>query len=464
MNKIYGMSVQWHITERCTNRCRHCYMFDEKTYRGERDKEFDIKGLFTILDSISEFEEKWQAKVQNFAITGGDPLLHPDWIPLLKELKARNKIISMMGNPESLTDKNLSILKETGVTTFQMSLDGLEERHDYFRSPGSFKRTLLGIKKLQSLPIKTTVMFTLFPENKDQLIPLMNFAVRELGVDGFGFDMGVSCGNAASLEKGHQREEIKRIFSSYLLEKDRLKKEGYKTRITAKNNLFRLLKFEQGGFYPSNIPEVSVVSGCLIGWTSVPILSDGTVLACRRFPLKAGKMPEQSFEEIFLSSEVYRKFRRAHYYAGCGECGFYQQCRGCPAVTFGLTGDPFSENPLCFRDSIKRALPSNTVVSPPIDCSREEEYTLVAGHFGHMFYNKLNEFIHHQISRNTLFEILQEDRLKSLYLDNPDEYVKSRNIHLSDFQKLFIRHFLLFIRPDTDEYDLIYNRLFGAIF
>jgi radical SAM protein with 4Fe4S-binding SPASM domain len=464
MNRIHGMSVQWHITERCSNRCRHCYMFDEKTYCGEREKEFDIQGLLTILDSIAEFEEKWQARVKNFAITGGDPLLHPDWILLLKELKARNKIITIMGNPESLTEESLAVLKETGVMSFQMSLDGLEDRHDYFRSPGSFQRTLEGIKKLQSVPLRTSIMFTLFPENKDELIPLLNFAVKELGVDAFGFDVGVYSGNAASLERGHNREEIQRIFSSYLAEKERLKKEGYTTRITAKSNLFRLLRFEEGRFYPSNIPEVSVVSGCLIGWTSVPILSDGTVLACRRFPLKAGKMPEQSFEEIFLSSELYRKFRRAHYYAGCGECGFYQQCRGCPAVTYGLTGDPFGENPLCFRDSITRSLPSNTIVSPPIDCSREEEYNLVAGHFGHMFYNKLNEMINLETVRTTLFEMLQEDTLKSIYLENPDEYARSRDIHLSDFQKLFIRHFLLFIPPDSDEYNLIYRKLFSAMF
>jgi len=462
MNRIYGMSIQWHITERCENRCRHCYMFDEKTYGGQR--EFDIRGLLGILDSISEFEEKWQARVRDFAITGGDPLMHPDWIPFVRELKARGKMINMMGNPETLTDENLSILKETAVRSFQMSLDGLEEMHDCFRSPGSFKRTLEGIKKLQSAGIRSTIMFTLFPENRDQLMPLMNLAVRELGVDGFGFDLGVHSGNAASLEKGHRKEEIKSIFSSYLSEKDRLREEGYKTRIGTKNNLFKLLRYEQGRRYPSNVPEVSVVSGCLIGWTSVPILSDGTVLACRRFPLEAGKMPEQSFEEIFLDSEVYRKFRRASYYAGCDECGFYQHCRGCPAVTFGLTGDPFGENPLCFRDSIDNPPPPNSIASPLIDCSREEEYSLVAGHFGHMFYSSMNEFINDRKSGGTLFEILQDEKLKTLYLDDPDGYTESRGIELSGFQKLFIRHFLLYIHPDSDEYDLIYSRLFRTIF
>jgi radical SAM protein with 4Fe4S-binding SPASM domain len=462
MNKIYGMSVQWHITDRCTNRCRHCYMFDEKTCSNEIEKELDIKGMFSILDSISEFEEKWKATVQNFTITGGDPLMHPDWILLLKELKARNKNISIMGNPESLTDKNLSILEEMGVRSFQMSLDGLEERHDYFRSPGSFQRTLEGIKKLKSTPIKTSIMFTLFPENKDQLIPLLNFAVTELGVHSFAFDLGAYCGNASTLEKGHRKEDIKMIFSSYLSEKERLKKEGYSTRVYAKNNLFKLLKFEKGGFYPSNVQEVSVISGCLTGWTCVPVLSDGSVLACRRFPLKAGKMPEQSFEDIFLSSEIYKKFRRSAYFAGCGECGFYQHCRGCPAVVSSLTGDPFSHNPLCFRDSIKRELPSNKIISLPLDSTREEEYNLVAGHFLNMFYNKMNEFINHETARNTLLEILQEDKLKSLYLKDLEGYLKSKN--LSDFQKLFIKHFLHTIRPDTDEYDLIYNRLFRANF
>ena len=73
MNRIYNISIQWHITGKCGNRCRHCYMFDEKTYEDEIKNELELSGLLKILESISEFEKKWNCSVNSFAITGGDP-------------------------------------------------------------------------------------------------------------------------------------------------------------------------------------------------------------------------------------------------------------------------------------------------------------------------------------------------------------------------------------------------------
>jgi hypothetical protein len=52
-------------------------MYDEKTYEEERKNELSIKGLIKILDSIDEFEKKWNGRINSFFITGGDPLLHP---------------------------------------------------------------------------------------------------------------------------------------------------------------------------------------------------------------------------------------------------------------------------------------------------------------------------------------------------------------------------------------------------
>jgi radical SAM protein with 4Fe4S-binding SPASM domain len=115
------------------------------------------------------------------------------------------------------------------------------------------------------------------------------------------------------------------------------------------------------------------------------VLSDGTVLGCRRMPhLKVGKLPEQSFEDIYLGSEVLRKYRRREYYAGCGGCDFYQHCRGCPANVYSLTGDPFARNPHCFRDQVTRQTDEAARLppGPPLDASYEEELGWVASSYG----------------------------------------------------------------------------------
>ena len=83
-----------------------------------------------------------------------------------------------MGNPETITDENLTFLREAGISSFQMSLDGLKNMHDSFRGKGSFARTVKALEKLKEASIRSNIMFTLYPENKEHLIPLMNFVVK----------------------------------------------------------------------------------------------------------------------------------------------------------------------------------------------------------------------------------------------------------------------------------------------
>ena len=122
-----------------------------------------------------------------------------------------------------------------------------------------------------------------------------------------------------------------------------------------KCSFHQLNRFEAGEFYPYCAAELSNIGGCLIGWNGVAVLSNGVVLGCRRLPsVQVGKMPEQSFEEIFLGSPILRQYRRREFYEGCGECDFYMVCRGCPANVYSLTGNPLAKNPLCYRHLVDR--------------------------------------------------------------------------------------------------------------
>jgi MoaA/NifB/PqqE/SkfB family radical SAM enzyme len=150
-------------------------MYDSDFFEEERKNTLALDDMFQILDSINQFENKWGAHVSHFYITGGDPLLREDWKEFLGELKRQGKNISMMGNPETLNEANADFLAKMGLRRFQMSLDGLQPVHDFFRSAGSFDRTVEKISLLEKYNISSGIMFTLFPNNADQLIPLIRF-------------------------------------------------------------------------------------------------------------------------------------------------------------------------------------------------------------------------------------------------------------------------------------------------
>jgi radical SAM protein with 4Fe4S-binding SPASM domain len=423
-------------------------MFDESTYKEEKNKELSTNQIVEIINDIENFENKWGAKINNFFLTGGDPLLRDDWGFIFKELIKKDKNIYVMGNPETLTKDNLKKLSSLNIRGFQMSLDGLENTHDYYRNKGSFKRTIKAIDKLNQYNIKPSIMFTLTPDNKNELIPLMNFVAKETNALGFAFDILSSVGNAQGIEKKIDALELKELFTKYLDEKRKLYNEGYKTFFGEKSNFFKLIRFEQNDYYPSAPKELTAVSGCYIGLTCFTIISDGSVLACRRFPEKVGQMPENSFEDIFLGSKTLKKFRRPNFYEECGECDFFKVCRGCPAVTYGLTGNAFSQNPLCFRKNLSKEtiLELKPTKDIKLNTTYEEEFDLISNHFNNVFNEKYSDFMNNEKILMLIGKFIDDKDEKKKYMKNPDEYVVKYNLDLSDIQKTFINYY--FLRSD----------------
>ena len=80
MTKDY-FSMQWHITDKCDQRCKHCYIYagKDKEYSPEFDYETLKKIFLNYLDTCNRMN-----KNPNIAITGGDPLLHNDVWKLLE--------------------------------------------------------------------------------------------------------------------------------------------------------------------------------------------------------------------------------------------------------------------------------------------------------------------------------------------------------------------------------------------
>lgn len=459
-----GLNIQWHITNRCGNRCRHCYMFEPGKDQTESFLSLGADSFMKILNHLKDFEDKYCLSIDEIALTGGDPLLHDNWCAIVKELNKRAIDVSLMGNPETLTKENAEFLAEQGIESYQMSLDGLEQTHDRVRYMGSFNKTLEKLELLDDLEIHTNIMFTCFPENMDDLIPLMSFVAQNTPARSFSFDIGCLAGNAVDLES-FKAFQIRSLFSDYLKEKDRLDRAGYSVRFGEKPNLFMLNRFENGDFYPLNSSFIPHISGCPAGWSSITILPDGTVLPCRRMPIPIGKMPEQSFEEIFLDSELLRKLRRREYFDGCGQCEFSDWCRGCPAVVYGLTGDPFADNPLCFKDLLTR----------PISCSRNyrevhdirgdrtAEMELVRSSFSATLPDRISSALEKRVFRKTFLDLVNSKSQRKQFLISPECYILEAGSDIDEESLILLMYFFGFAEYNQKKPGELQKRLSSAI-
>lgn len=152
-------AFQWHITDECDQRCRHCYIFS-----GEGCSELKSMTWEQMQEVITNCEDFCRVyhKLTYFYITVGNPVLHPDFWKLMELLKLKKIPFTIMGKPFHLDDEVCRHLKDYGCEKYQMSLDGMRKTHDRFRKPGSFDQTIEKIRCLNRAGIKSVIMSTVF--------------------------------------------------------------------------------------------------------------------------------------------------------------------------------------------------------------------------------------------------------------------------------------------------------------
>ncbi len=334
-------ALQWHITDVCDQRCKHCYIFSEghpcliTTPFGE------LKAAYS---EIKLFCEKI-GRTPYIYLTGGDPILHPDFWKLLQLFKEDNTRFCIMGNPFHLTDEVCRHMKEMGCVKYQLSLDGLEQTHDIFRKEGSFKTTLEKIPVIKNSGMWCAVMTTVSKTNMKE-IPALIDLVANLGVDVYA--IGRYC--PTSREKAYD-PDIHIPPSEYrqFLEKCWQKYEQNKncgTTFQLKDHLWSLFLYEKGLY---KIPDCGeITDGCNCGRNHITILPNGDIYACRRMESKVGNIKEISLYDAWISENM-NAYRQYGNFIKCSKCELKNVCRGCPSVTYGYTGNMYDADPQCWK-------------------------------------------------------------------------------------------------------------------
>ncbi len=335
MKKYFSM--QLHITDTCDQRCEHCYIFG----RGEHElAELDMELLIKIVDDYSISCSKLEKKPY-LVITGGDPILHKDFWQFIEYVNSKEIPFGILGNPFHLNFEVVKKLEENGCLSYQMSLDGLENTHDYIRKPGSFKETLDALKYFEGTKVKTTIMSTVSKMNIKEIPELVEIVVKN-NVSNFTFAR--YCPSSDDLDMMVSPEEYKEFLTKMWGKYEEYK--DCKTRFAMKEHLWKLFLLEKGIFNPEKTNYI--VDGCHCGISHITTLADGKVYACRRSETEVGKIEEESFYDIFLGKkmEQYRKFEEFKY---CNKCELFSYCRGCPSVTKTVTGDFYEKDPQCWK-------------------------------------------------------------------------------------------------------------------
>ena len=129
----------------CNLKCKYCYI-ERNPYKNEED--------FIALDKIKQALMCIKGKKLNsIYLTGGEPLMHPDFNQILRMcLKVANTTV--MSNGIMINDKKARFLRKIDdesqfETIYRISLDSIDEiENDNLRGRGSFRKAVVAIMSL----------------------------------------------------------------------------------------------------------------------------------------------------------------------------------------------------------------------------------------------------------------------------------------------------------------------------
>ncbi|MCR5627295.1 MAG: radical SAM protein [Lachnospiraceae bacterium] len=158
---MYKNHVQWSITGRCNYNCRHCFM-SAPDYKGE-----DI----TLEECIHILDELDSCGIKTLSLTGGEPLVHPDFYEILDEINKRNmQLETLYTNAALVDDKLLDELEKRRMhPVFNISFDGIDW-HDWLRGEeGAEEKTIAAFKLLHKRGYGTSSSMCIHRHNIDGL-------------------------------------------------------------------------------------------------------------------------------------------------------------------------------------------------------------------------------------------------------------------------------------------------------
>lgn len=324
---------QWHITERCNWRCKHCYQSDKPA------DELAVEDLLRIAKMMGEAVEKW-GKTGSVSLTGGEPFLRADDLHRLMsffDMSDAFAYYDILTNGSLITESEAErMIDHPKLRRVQVSLEGATaQANDDIRGPGAFRKTIEAIRILHARGIEISVMTTITRKNKDQIGALLDVLDRE-GVSALALERFIPEGNGLSLSSEVlSREEIRTLYS-----------EVYDL---AQVSPIRLLLYRP--LFTLTAPDDPTVGAlCSAGNNALTIMPDGTVFPCRRLPIPIGNVLSDGLYKIWYGSELLWMLRDPGNLKGrCRDCELLTQCRGCRAMAYFVTGDYLNEDPQCWK-------------------------------------------------------------------------------------------------------------------
>jgi radical SAM protein with 4Fe4S-binding SPASM domain len=345
------------VTYRCNNACLFCYAgcgggngcgsTPRAVAAGREMSTAEIKRIIRVF--------KDDAQIPFFSFTGGEPLSRSDLEELIRFARRLGLEVNLITNGTLATPRRARRLRRAGLSTAQVSLEGLDARtHDALTArPGSFQRTLDGIRSLQAAGISVQTNTTVTAANAADA-PRMPSFLRSLGVTRFAMNLFIPSGGSgpdrdrespSSGDGDHGSPGADHAAALFV---------PYSRAGAVIETVRTAARREDMTFYwYSPIPHChynTIARGlgnksCAAMDGLLSVSPAGDVLPCSSYPESMGNLLDQGFRDVWFSPRA-RHFKNKEYApAECAGCGSFTACQAACPLYWRYAGTAEIRNP-----------------------------------------------------------------------------------------------------------------------
>lgn len=368
-NRLYSLFLE--VTKQCNAHCDHC----GSSCNAKTDKGINAKWFKKGLDEITE---KYNPNSVFLYITGGEPLMRKDLFDITGYAKEKGFNWGLVTNGMLMDEDKIEKLKETGMKTISISLDGIKETHESFRHvPGAFDKIIRNIKNLAAANFveHIQVTFTATKQNLYELPELYRFLTM-LPVDSLRIS-NIDCIGRAKDNKNLilDRDDFEFLFR--FLNKHKASKK-------------LPVMWSCTHYFGGNQKEKDVTNKlfqCYTGINVASILCDGTIYGCpniqRQDFLVEGNIMKDNFMDIWENGFKFYRDRNNLKSKNCDSCEYWEDCKGDSFHTFDFDK---KEQSYCFKETFSADAEKPKSISIPF---KESEHFIEVKPSNNKFDRKL---------------------------------------------------------------------------
>ncbi len=345
-------TISWNLTQRCNQRCAHCYL---SAFPGaSAAEELSTEECFRVVDEIAEVNPDVL-----LILTGGEPLLRTDLFDLGGYAADKGFTVVLGTNGFLLKQQHAKAMRQSGIQGASISLDSTDPaRHDAFRRlPGAWRGAIQATEVLRAEGLPFSLHMSVIEWNVEE-IPAMIDLARDLGARVLNLFFLVRTGRGEGLVD-ITPAQYERILTDVARAQGVGSDDGSaddpwgaavgragEMLIRAKcAPFFRRILYELDPASPllKNFSEGS----CPAGRHYCRIMPDGDVTACPYMPVVAGNLRRIPFGTLWRDALLFTDLRGGRLGGRCGACEFAKVCGGCRCRAYATYGDYLAEDPAC---------------------------------------------------------------------------------------------------------------------